>query len=482
MKKITSFVATLALTMVVTAGTAFAADTVNPSDVENLKGTALNASASLTWDAATDDTGVAGYQVHYGLSSVSQPGQKYDNVKDVKNVTSFTVTDLLNSKPYYFSVVAYDAAGNESGKWAKELTLTPSSAAGSDTEAPTVSKAEALNMEEVKITFSEAVVLPEEDPEEAFTIEDDETFVLLAVLDAEVDKEDDTGKTVILTTKKQTTGAKYTVTVGIDVEDKAGNTIVSGTSDSGAFVGSDKEKQSDTEGPQMVSVSVTDATHIVVNFNEPVVLGIDPAKNFNVSEKSDATKTISVSEVALGKNTAGVDKAAVMLKVAALADGVDYVVTAVDLKDEAGNTVAASKSSMEFKKGTAPSTGEDTTPPKDVDNFVAKAVMKAQKYMVSLSWDNKDNSDTKTQTVYLSKDKGVSYGKKVDLDSLAEKYEAGEYEPGEYWFKLTQRDVAGNESEGKVAKLTLSETGPGLVGLAIASLGLGRRFGRKKRM
>ena len=40
--------------------TAFAADTANPSDVENLKATAMDGAVELTWNKATDDTGVTG--------------------------------------------------------------------------------------------------------------------------------------------------------------------------------------------------------------------------------------------------------------------------------------------------------------------------------------------------------------------------------------------------------------------------------------
>ncbi|PIR54651.1 hypothetical protein COU74_05180 [Candidatus Peregrinibacteria bacterium CG10_big_fil_rev_8_21_14_0_10_36_19] len=479
MKKIVSFLTAITV-MVSMSTTAFAADNKLPSDVENLQGKALNASASLTWNAATDDVGVAGYQVHYGLKSVSQPGQSYDFKLDVGNVLKYTVNDLVNSKTYYFSVVAYDAAGNESGKWAKELSLTPTASAGSDTEAPKVAKAEAINIEEVKVVFSEAIVLPTENPEDAFTIEHQDTFALLSVLDAKMDETDKTGKTVILTTKRQAVGSVYTLTAGIDIKDKAGNPIVSGTSDEASFDSSSVEKASDQDGPQMLEVTSIDESHIVVNFNEAVVLDIDPAANFSVFEKDDNTKTKEVVEVAMGKNKAGLDNAATVLKIDGLESGKTYVVTAVDLKDEAGNVVAASKSSIEFS---LESNEEDTTPPKDVTSFVAKAVAKAQKYIVTLTWKNppENKDDTKNQIVYVSEDQGKTYTKKTDLDSLSNKYEVGEYEPGEYWFKLSQTDAANNESEGAIAKLTLSETGPGMIGLALASLGMSTRFRKKKK-
>ena len=52
-------------------------DTENPSDVENLQGTPLDGGARLTWDPATDDIGIEGYVVYFGLESVDDEGETY---------------------------------------------------------------------------------------------------------------------------------------------------------------------------------------------------------------------------------------------------------------------------------------------------------------------------------------------------------------------------------------------------------------------
>ena len=85
MKKIASFflVATMLL---LSTFTAFAADKANPGNVVNVKITALDGAAKLTWDKATDDVGVTGYQVHYGTIPVTSQGQNYEKKVDVKNV------------------------------------------------------------------------------------------------------------------------------------------------------------------------------------------------------------------------------------------------------------------------------------------------------------------------------------------------------------------------------------------------------------
>ncbi|MFA6992912.1 MAG: fibronectin type III domain-containing protein, partial [Candidatus Gracilibacteria bacterium] len=120
MKKVVSTIVGSVLLMAMTALPAYAADTTVPSDVENVQAEALNATVSLAWDAATDNTAVTGYQVYYGLTSVTETGQSYDEHVDVGNVLEYTVDELTNDTTYYFSVIAYDAAGNESASWAKE--------------------------------------------------------------------------------------------------------------------------------------------------------------------------------------------------------------------------------------------------------------------------------------------------------------------------------------------------------------------------
>jgi hypothetical protein len=62
---------------------------------------------SLAWDASESEDTV-GYKVYYGNSS-----RNYDSPIDVGNQTYYTVTNLTYGT-YYFSVTAYDSAGDES--------------------------------------------------------------------------------------------------------------------------------------------------------------------------------------------------------------------------------------------------------------------------------------------------------------------------------------------------------------------------------
>ena len=83
--------------------------------------------AILEWDPPETSTEVVGYMIHYGTS----PGS-YTNVIDVGNVTSYTVSGLIDGQAYYFSVTAYDAAHLES-EYANEIALLADAAVSGNT-------------------------------------------------------------------------------------------------------------------------------------------------------------------------------------------------------------------------------------------------------------------------------------------------------------------------------------------------------------
>lgn len=470
----------------------FAAENAPPGDVENFKGTVYDGAVRLTWDSTTDDVGVAGYRVYYGLTSVSEVGQKYDEMVDVGNTLDHLLTGLKNDTTYYLSVVAYDTQNIESARWAEQLELIPKKSAGDykDDVAPKVVKAEALNKEQVIVEFSEEIVLPSEDAQDAFQIENDDDLEPLVVTAAEMYEEDAANKTVLLTTQEQADGATYKLTVTIDIEDKASNPVISGTSDTAIFDGSGEDKPAtDSEGPFVVSAKSVDNTHIQVEFNETIVLGIDPAENFSIAQKDDDTKELVVLGVELEPNSKGVDDATAVV-VTSPQDEVSYIVSALDLKDEAGNDLDETKSSTIFDGSAVAVEGPDTDTsgdtadteaPKDATKLLAEIVLEAGKYIVKLSWNvpTENIGDATQQILYLSTD-NEKFNKKSSLDPEAAKYEVTDLEAGEYWVKLTQKDAAGNESEGIITKVTLAETGPEMVGLLLVSLGLGRMFKKKK--
>ena len=68
--------------------------------------------ASLSWSAVGDGD-LAGYRVYSGTSSRSYSQAKGSGV-DTGKSTQFTASGLTSGRTYYFSVTAYDQAGNES--------------------------------------------------------------------------------------------------------------------------------------------------------------------------------------------------------------------------------------------------------------------------------------------------------------------------------------------------------------------------------
>ena len=72
---------------------------------------------TLSWDPNTE-TDLAGYKIHIGTVSGT-----YDTVIDVKNVTRYTVTELVVDKTYYFALTAHDTWKNNS-MYSKEVSGT----------------------------------------------------------------------------------------------------------------------------------------------------------------------------------------------------------------------------------------------------------------------------------------------------------------------------------------------------------------------
>jgi hypothetical protein len=90
------------------------ADIIPPSIPTNLTATAVSTSQiNLSWNASTDDVGVAGYKVF-----------KNGAFLNTSTTTSFSDTGLSPNTPCCYTVSAYDAAWNESGQSAQACVTT----------------------------------------------------------------------------------------------------------------------------------------------------------------------------------------------------------------------------------------------------------------------------------------------------------------------------------------------------------------------
>jgi Fibronectin type III domain len=70
--------------------------------------TLASSTVTLRWDKSPSRD-VKGYRLHYGTASRS-----YSKTIDVGIVTTYTISNLIARKRYYFVVTAYNAAGEES--------------------------------------------------------------------------------------------------------------------------------------------------------------------------------------------------------------------------------------------------------------------------------------------------------------------------------------------------------------------------------
>lgn len=71
--------------------------------------TLASSTATLKWDKVRDRA-VKGYRLHYRTAS----GRSYSRMIDVGQVTTYTISNLMAGKTYYFVVTAYNGAGKES--------------------------------------------------------------------------------------------------------------------------------------------------------------------------------------------------------------------------------------------------------------------------------------------------------------------------------------------------------------------------------
>jgi len=91
------------------------ADTAAPTSPSALAASALTAtSVTLSWNAATDNVGVAGYRIYNSGSLIGSTSS-----------TSLPISGLIAGSSYAFTVAAFDASGNVSAPSAQLAVSTP---------------------------------------------------------------------------------------------------------------------------------------------------------------------------------------------------------------------------------------------------------------------------------------------------------------------------------------------------------------------
>jgi acid phosphatase type 7 len=104
-------------------------DTQPPTTPTGLAATVVSASqVNLTWNAATDDTGVAGYTVYRNGSPIATTSGA--------NATSYSDTSVASATTYAYTVDAFDGTGNHSPPSDPVSVTTPSGTAHTLTLTP----------------------------------------------------------------------------------------------------------------------------------------------------------------------------------------------------------------------------------------------------------------------------------------------------------------------------------------------------------
>lgn len=466
-------------------------DTTVPSDVDEATATPGDSEVLVQWKAATDNVAVVGYKVHRGTESLTETNPKYNLPSiPVGNVTQYRVKDMTNDQVYYFSVSAIDAAGNESEYYSPEASATPKTglhlaSIEDDGKAPQINDVSSEDIITVTVEFSEPVKLPEQNPESAFVIETSEDKARLAVQRAEVDSRDETGKTIVLTTAPQKDGTEYVLTAGIEVKDYFNNPVISGTSDTGSFKGSDKENASsgttggttgggdasDTQPPVITSAIADFANRISVTFSEPVVLPANAERNIHIiaADKS----ALEVKNLSLST-----DGATLYITTAPM-QAVEYDIEITGITDTNKNESAeALKTTVTGKSDGL----RDTTPPENVSDLLAK-IKNAPKGILELRWKESANTagDLADQLIYQSAGKNSSnFGHGSSLGGQTKVAEVQDLQPGWYTFKITAKDTSGNESSGAIISKYLPQSGPGMIAAGLTSVLMGLYRKKKK--
>lgn len=400
-------------------------DIIPPNEVKNVTASTDETSITLFWDETLDDTEeeVESYKIYYSTESILDNEGEYNQpvIQTEDNSLTYTVK-VIEGETYYFTMTAIDMAGNESISFSKpevEVTIggepdtTPTENEfdeliededdealdpfADENDTPTVLSAEANTSTSVAMNFSEAIVLPKDMPELAFSIANafDQTEEL-EVISAEIDEEDP--EKVILTTEDQSKGVTYTITVSADVTDIDDKPISSGITDSASFEGTDV-----------------------------------------IEEELEI----------LEDNT------------------MEDIFDEMDLEDLDEEII------------------EDTTPPENITNFLLSFEEVIDSFIIKMSWIPSINTakDLFDQILYTSMNKGEKYDAGKSLGSKQSKYQLENMEGGkEYTFKITSKDVSGNENIGVIKSIRLPQTGPVTTSLfALSSLIAGGYVLRRKR-
>lgn len=403
------------------------AQTLPPSDVENLSAEAGNREIVLTWDAAEDDGFVSGYRVYYGTNPVIEADDSYeDDLYTNSAEATYVVQNLLNGVEYYFSVTAIDDDQMESINYSNEASAVPVAPVGEDMEGPKMISAVHTAPNEVTVVMSEPIAPT--DPS-SFLLSNESSFEEVVIQDIVFNSENLIMK---LPLNALVPGENYELIATSAVEDLAGNPVSSGITDTVVFTAE-------------------------VDFPEP-----EPVVQPEPEPEPEPEPVIEEPPLLTEDEPLDLDPVVDLID-----DNFDEF---DDLFSELEDVPSDNLTEEEPDKPSAP----DLTAPLEAQGLKADTSEVESSNQVTLSWEpalDLDN-DIVDQVLYLrtglgSWDDGYSLGKSVDETTI-------DVQPNQnYQVRIVTIDVAGNESEGASFSFStnLSQTGPGtVIALSVALL------------
>ena len=251
----------------------------------------------VSWDPNTE-ADLLGYKVYWGTSSRS-----YNNFKDVKNVTSYKITDLPEGVEHFFAVTAYDTAFNESDFSIEVSYKIPVN----DIDPPAISSVILVNATELDLTYNEEV--------EQFSAENLSNYQIDNGITINSITLDSNKRVVHIRTIPHQSG-NYTITVN-NVSDIASNLIAPNSSKSYQY------DPGDTTPPTITNVQILDATHVDVTFSEEIeASSAQTVPNFTINNN------ISIFHANLDQN-----KRTLHLATSDHQSGTTYTLTVSNIRD-----------------------------------------------------------------------------------------------------------------------------------------------------
>jgi hypothetical protein len=265
----------------------------------------LAAAGSLkaSWNANTEPD-LAGYKIYYGESSGN-----YTNSINVGKVTQYTVNQLKDGVDYYFTITAFDTAGNESG-YALEVSAKVLVV---DSTPPAVTGVTPRGQSTLEIKFSEAVAQASALNKANYAIDNGVT-ISNAVF------QQGSNSIVILSTSAHETGKTYKITIQ-KIADRAAVPNVMPQAVSFNYI----IPATDQTPPAVASFRAVNPQTLEVVFNEAVSLASAQNKaNYSVNNN------VTVQSAQLQQDTR-----TVRLATSSHATGVNYTLTVRNIADRA---------------------------------------------------------------------------------------------------------------------------------------------------